>query len=129
MSFGQFDERILTAYHADFDDSYPLDTFEFISPGNFGSRLDVGFACNTDTVDHVLSAWQNGVIDRYTLGSVVIPAGAGNGTIPAVDIVAAFGTINQPCLVAAPGNSLYLVLEAAPSTGKLVTVNGWGGLF
>jgi len=98
--------------------------------GPLGARYDAIVAVNTDTVDLDLYV---GLTDEtptsQVLGTVTVTAGAGWGTGPAVDVLAALLPAAVQYIALKPGWRLYFGIVSAPASGKFLNVLAMGGNF
>lgn len=106
-------------------------TMKGVGPANYDPwRVDAIAVSNTDSIDHVLDV---GWFDNYTVGalsrlaSVVVPAGAGDGTTPPLDVLAALAGpyINGIILAATLG--IGFTLAVAMGSGATLTIWVQGG--
>lgn len=91
------------------------------------ARWDTILATSTDTVDKLLVCSTAGGLPN-ALGSVTIPAGAGNGTVPSVDVLAALLPAGVSGIALPDYAQLVFNLAAAASSGKFVRVIALGGM-
>jgi hypothetical protein len=87
-------------------------------------------ATSTDTVDAVAELWLcDATGSKYAMiGATIIPAGAGDGTVPAVDLLDNVPIPANGILVVAALWTVKLYLQAAPSSGKQIHYMGTYGL-
>ena len=126
-----FDIRTFHNYYMRFQDTYVAGTLN-VYAGSATSVLELFqqfWAVSTDTVDQVLSLWLYDGTNSILLKSVTIPAGAGTGAVPAVDLLGALSNQTPPSFYLAPTFRIQASLAAAPSTGKLVYLNSQSGVF
>jgi hypothetical protein len=130
MPLGQFDEKLAYKIGIFFDSAYVAPTLEGAANiGEYGGRVDLLTACNSDAVDHFLAVYDTSDTG-HPFVVVKIAAGAGGGIIPPVDVLAAaFPGISQPFFLSAKNGPIAFSLEAAPAATKFVTVYGQGGNF
>lgn len=88
-------------------------------------------ATTTDTVPNVLELWESEVEyeQPVKLQSWTIPASAGNGTVPTVDLLAALKPYPLLNLLLTRGWVYYLKLDAAPSTACALMISYAVGIF
>lgn len=130
MPLQQFDERIMDVLALALDSTYTPGSKQTIPTNNsYDERIDVLQAVNTDTVAHELSIWLDNAPTAHGIGSVTLPAGAGTGAIPAVDVFAALLPASFHYLYIQSGGAFYASVAEAISSGKNVYVWGLGGGF
>jgi len=122
-----------------FNEVYPVNVSCFLTnamgttPQAFNSaiytkfRLDAIVASSSDTVDRVLVLELYDGLFYYPLGSVNVPAGAGQGTVPVVDVIAALPTNVQKSVVQADSYFLQARVTVAVTAAKQLNVIGIGG--
>jgi len=93
------------------------------------SRLDAWAISSTDTIDHVIDVgvYTSGIIIQ--MATITIPAGAGQGTVPVVDVLAAIWGTALHYIMSAGNNDYAIQLDVVVSTGKLLEVTLMGGGF
>lgn len=129
MPLQQFDERQVIAFQVNLGSTATPGTFTvLVNLSAADAQIDSLMMGNTDTVDHVVT------ISRSTsaisqIGSIKLPAGAGNGTVPLVDAIAALQPSNHPFWRSNIADILYWTCDAAPASGKLLFAAGQGGYF
>jgi len=92
-------------------------------------RIDSMVAINTDSVAHLVTVQiqdQSGV--SCTLGSISVAAGAGNGTIPVADVLAAITVADQKRLLLLAGGYLSMTFATVIAALTSVQVLVQGGL-
>jgi hypothetical protein len=94
--------------------------------GSDNFRIDAMVATSTEPIDHVLTVILHSSLDT-PLGSVNIPAGAGHGAVPAVDVLGGLPSILRNGWAMTPAESVHVALEVTCSTG-LVAVTAIGGV-
>lgn len=90
-------------------------------------RFDALIASNDDTVAHNLTVWLNINATQWSLGTVVIPSGAGFTNVPPVDLIANLPLAAIGGIVLGSFNQLLISVDVAVSATKLVHVIGLGG--
>jgi len=129
MPLQQFDERILVSNGLTLDDTTTTATWHPIltSYPTGDWRADVLQATNTDTIDHnLLISPDNG--SPFVAGQVLLPAGAGTGAVPPVDILAAILPAAYHYLLIPNADSIAVQLLEAISSGKMVHLFVMGGV-
>jgi hypothetical protein len=94
-------------------------------------RVDSITVVNTDSIDHVLQV----AIDSNPrsdeeygiLATVVVPAGAGNGTVPVVDLLAAFPVTLQQGFAVDWSAEISFRTTVAVTTGARIGITTIGG--
>lgn len=129
MSFTTFDERIAESYETFFDTAYVPGTSTVIINDGQARRFDAIYLGNADVVDHVVGlSISNGTID-LPCASIVVPAGAGVGGVPPIDIVALQANANLLGFVIPRGGGLNWLVEEAIGVTGFVTLATQGGVF
>lgn len=130
MPLQQFDEREAFSGTTLFDDTYVVGIALTVWVTNAQtSRIDTLTAINNDTIDHNLWVdwtYQDGTHPGIQL---TIPAGAGYGGVPVVDVLEALFGAAFHYLCLAGGQSVACGLAETVNTGKSVVVIGNGGKF
>ena len=131
MGFSIYDVKLVETSSTVVPDTYtPPDHLVPMGGYNWVSMPLSILAASTDTVDILAQLWIYDVsmTSGTLLGSIVIPAGAGNGTVPTVELLAALPIpLNGPLLLQAQF-SLVVHLLTPPATGKLVYLSATYGL-
>ena len=96
-------------------------------PAPYMGRVDAIVATSTDVVDHYLTLSYNNVTATGSLGTVKVPAGAGYGAVPAVDVIAGLPASIQTNLTFGLGSILYGFLDTAVTAAFEVDVTAVGG--
>lgn len=127
MSLGQFNEN-----HA-----IQTTQFFFVSDGtsqkgvssqqSFDTRYDQCLCMNAGLIDHVVNIGFQLGPPNINIISVNVPAGAGLGGVPPVDLLLNFGTTLQPGLVVPSGSQLAVNLEVAVVADNDVLMTFLGG--
>jgi hypothetical protein len=84
MGLQSFDEVTPIFFNATWTPGLGTGVNNFTSSLNNVVRVDTFVATSTDTIDHLCAVWLNSVL----VDTINIPAGAGNGTVPAVNMMA-----------------------------------------
>lgn len=130
MPLQEFDEQVPVNLICVFNDAWnPAIGFLFAFPIARTQRWDLVLGSNCDAVDHDVSVHVYDEQDAYRkpVGSVTIPAGAGYGAVPPVDVLGQLLAATGRGLVLANGHGLELFIDAAPGTGNVVSVWVQGG--
>lgn len=130
MPLQQFDERIMFERWASLTNTYTSPNL--IAMGltiALDTRIDVWTLANSDTIDHLVTFYQDDADPDTTYGTVLVPAGAGYSAVAVVDFLAAVrpGAQQWQWLPRA-ANPAWSVAEAINS-GKFVSVHLSGGSF
>lgn len=128
MPLQQFDERIPIARGLSFPPTYIANARLDLVPAVINdSRVDVLNIISNDTVTHNLTVSMYLAGTEYTLAGVLVPAGAGYGTISPLDILNQVMPAAYHYLLLPGGWTLALRLDTAPSTGTRVDAFVAGG--
>lgn len=101
----------------------------FPSGSSSNWRWDKLVLSNSDTIAHNVNLRYNaGGIFAY-LGTVAVPAGAGQTTVAAVDLLAALVTAYQQGIPVKSGDQLAWRVEETINAPNFVAVHGWGGSY
>lgn len=92
------------------------------------ARVDAAFVSNNDVIPHVVDLILNNGSVATLLGSASVPAGAGYGGAPAVDVVAAVLVSALNGLPLGIGDFLQVGVEVAITAAFEVHVSMFGGL-
>lgn len=108
-----------------------------LTGGTNGSKLESLIAVNTDSTAHDVQLWVTISSVSYLLGTISLPATAGNvDSVPSVDILRssqipglAYDANGNRYLYVANGAVLSVAVLVAVASGKLVQLFGQGGDF
>lgn len=100
---------------------------QMLGVGQFARRLDQVSLSNNDTIDHVVAlvVSLNAVAAR--VACVNVPAGSGFAGVPPVEVYPATSATPVGGLVVDVNALLYVTLEVALNTGKVLQVFASGG--
>jgi hypothetical protein len=130
MPLDQFSERVPFLLTFQFTDVTGDGSWQSMNTGNTDvQRVDVMQASNSDTIDHDLWLDVYGSEAASVFGSVTIPAGAGYGAVPPVDLFAALLPAADHFVILVNGNVPVGRVVPNINTGKDVTVTIYGGSF
>lgn len=127
-----YDERAVLNGRWSYADTY-ADAWALQSGANSNVpyRVDSIIACSTSIAAQILDV---GIAfdgqtpgPLFRIGSALIPAGAGDGTVPVVDVLLAVLPPGVVGLVLQAGQFIVSHLQATPGSGELVIVNWFGG--
>src|SRR6266581_6119863 len=90
-------------------------------------RVDSVFCTNTDVIAHVVRLWMNKGGVFALLGSETIPAGAGTGGAPSIDLLASCLPVGEAGLVLDNTCELDVSVEVAVTLTNEVDVTLQGG--
>lgn len=83
----------------------------------FTYRIDNISAVSSDTIDHLVQVW----LASGWICTINVPAGAGNGTVPTVDLMAAIkAATGMDHLLLMPSTRLQFATPVVMSTGKQI---------
>jgi len=130
MGFDQFTERKAVAGFALFDSTYtPGAGMTFWPSLQDPSRVDQIIGINGDVVDHVISVTDVAGFGE-PIGFVTIHAGAGHGSVAAVDVLAGLiPSVSQQFLLVLLGGGLTADCLVAPTVAGKVSLRAQGGQF
>lgn len=94
-----------------------------------GSRYDALTVSSDDTIDHTLEFKIDAGGAPIYLGSVVVPAGAGQDGVPAVDALAALQVGSTAGILLLGGIAFSWRVTVALSADKHITMLAVGGMF
>jgi hypothetical protein len=87
--------------------------------------IESWWACSDDTVDHLVQLWYSTTL----IGIVTVPAGAGQGTVPAVNLM---NTVNAalgaPVIKLMAQKAIAVQLLVAMTAAKSMWVGAAGGI-
>ena len=127
MGVSIFDERTPLAFWMSIDNTTGIGHVPLNPADVRDQRWDAIIASNNDTIDHVVIFTINNDLPNVAFGSVTVPAGAGFGTGPAIDCVAALPTAAVAGIVVPAGTVVAAVPLVAMSAGKLLVFGVMGG--
>lgn len=127
MGLAQFDEKQPNVQACIFLDTDTTSPKTIGGPWIAFARIDAIRITSTSLQDHTLALHMYDLTNDYPIGEVVVPAGAGSGAVPPVDVA-------SPPLVEALGGIVVSVamflrghLKVALDTGEAITVVAFGG--
>ncbi len=129
MSFQPYEYRnlhFLNTQYVTADGTNPKNIFTGVPTA---SRVDSVVLQNTDTIDHVVDIATGHASVTVGLCSVNVPAGAGTGTTPPVELFQALALNNVPCIYLNSAEVLRISLAVAMQAGKQLNVSASGGDF
>lgn len=116
MAFQVFDQRVIHNVSCRILNSFGTNNYPFAFGGTYGSVVTGLALTNSDVIDHTCVFTSNDGSADVAVASIVVPAGAGGGVLPAVD---GFGTqwptSFDPWLLAS-GSQASVHLEVAVTT-------------
>lgn len=127
-----FDEKRPRNASLTIEDTDSGDWQQLMAP-DFGTwvRVDGITITSTDTVARVVSFSLGQPVTGETswglIGSVSVPAGAGDGTVPPLDVLPLILPAGLSGIVLDGQYSLSVKMPTAPATGKTLTITLWGG--
>ena len=121
MSTSQYSETrpivgqlLLTSYQ----ETSPLTILDW---GSDNYRIDAMIASSTEAIDHALTVVIHSSVD-IPVGTVNIPAGAGHGAVPAVDVLGGLPSILRNGWAMTVAESVEVQLEVACVGGEISLV-------
>jgi hypothetical protein len=129
MSFQTFDERIALMLSSSIAPADTTTVKSFWVADAQVRRIDAMLLSSTDTSDRVVQVSVNlGGADQ-PLFEVTIPAGAGHGVVPAVEVLATVAFANLPGLILPASGVLRWNCTTTVTTAKALTGIVQGGIF
>lgn len=127
MGTGQFNEIYPFNLVNELADTDGTNLVQMLGVGQFYRRLDQVSLSNNDTIDHVVAlvVSLNSVTAR--VACINVPAGSGFAGVPPVEVYTATPTTPVGGLVVDVNALLYVTLEVAMATGKVLQVFASGG--
>src|SRR5260370_22008797 len=86
-----------------------------------GGRVDSILCTNSDVIDHYVAVYLNTPSATTRIGSVKVPAGAGFGAVPSVDLVSGLPVTNVLGLLIRATGLVALSMEVAVTAAFVVT--------
>lgn len=129
MSKGLFDITEPIVASNKWDTANPTDTYTMITGGYPGGFIAAMVATNSDTIAHTIKLAMSGIAFGGLIETINVPAGAGYGTTPAVDVMAALPAALAGGFVFTYEYSLTAAGGEAVGTDKLVGLVVFGGMF
>lgn len=129
MGFQTFDERIAINLVAQLANSDGTTSRSIWTADAQVRRLDAIFISSTDTVDRYVQFNLNiGAADQ-ALWEVLIPAGAGHGVVPSVEVFETLNKVNLAGMVVGPGNIVRWNAVVTLTSAKILQLIALGGIF
>jgi hypothetical protein len=129
VGFSIFDERVAIQPAATFESADGVINETIIQGSRNGVRLDSLQATNSDAIDHELGFQLNASGYAVEMGTVNIPAGAGFGGVPPVDIMAAIAPTQIGGIIITKDWSFVVENLVAVVFPNKVSVWAFGGEF
>jgi len=132
MGFSLFEIRTLTVSRVRIDDSQAALEFYAFSGSIPDVHCLVGLiATSDDTIDHVVQIWVSGAsaATPNKLFSTIVPAGAGNGTVPPVDLLAGFVPLPGGLFYATANQEFLDAIPVVMTPGKMIYLTATVGSF
>jgi hypothetical protein len=129
MSFQVFDEHTLVNYLTRIANAQGTTPVAVATAPQPGLRIDAIIAGNDDSIDHVVEFGIDNGAQAHYLGSVVVPAGAGQGGVPAVDVLAALQVGTLGAVLVAPDIEVVARVPVAMQGASYLYLTTVGGLF
>lgn len=132
MGNSSYDEKSILNGQRSFTDAYADQWYLVGGPNSYVPyRVDLLIASSTSIAAQVLDVAFGDANDTpgplLRVASVIIPAGAGDGTIPVVDVLVGILPVLAGGLPLASNQVLFLHLQATPGSGEIVVVTWLGG--
>lgn len=130
MPLDQFSERVPVTFSAQWDHTItPTTAVQIGTTAPKGDyRIDTWQISNLDTIDHTFQIIVNMGVEDY-VGALTVPAGAGSGTVPPIDVLAQLLPSVNHYLWVTGGDFPGAVLGEAINTGKFVYIFLLGGQY
>lgn len=129
MGFAVYDEHILQQPYSVLANADGTGIKTFYQAPTPGARVDSLWAVSDDTVDHTVNLVVQANGDNIFLPDVLIPAGAGHGAVPAVELITASVSPLMGCILLFEQFQLAINLPVIVSSGKHLWIWGQGGAF
>jgi hypothetical protein len=125
MGLQSFDEVTPVFANATWTPGLGTGVNNFTSSQNNVWRIDTFIATSTDTIDHLCQVWLNSVL----IDTINIPAGAGNGTVPPVNMMAKLLTdVGLDHIVLPITKTIQVGLTVGLQAGKVIYFFASGGI-
>lgn len=129
MSFQVFDERIALGAASQLAPADTTVAKSFWTADAQVRRLDAIVLSSTDTSDRAVQFAINlGAADQ-ALFEVNVPAGAGHGIVPPIEVFQTLNLTNLPALVVPGGGTLRWNAVVTVTTAKVIQAVAFGGIF
>lgn len=130
MAISQFDERSILSGIATFAPAYSPGTPSLvINSARADFRVDVLVLTNNDTASVLATIWLQPAGSSIQIAQINVPAGAGSGTTPPVDVLDyLFGSTYHYLLLLA-NTQVQVSFGTAPGSGKQFAAYASGGAF
>lgn len=92
------------------------------------ARVDDLIAVSTCAADRLLDVQLIKSSIPYSFGKVLVPAGAGNGTVPPVNLMDEIRPTLVGGICPAGADTMAIAIDSAPGAGENVTVVALGGI-
>jgi hypothetical protein len=129
MGFDTYDEKRLLNFLIEIADENGTDPVPIVTTDLPGLRFDAFTAGSDDSIGHTLEVAVSAGGPLHYLGSVQVPAGAGQAGVPAVDVLAALQVGEPGALLLSGGIVLLARVTVAMSSGKRLYLYTVGGQF
>ena len=128
MGTQQFNESYPVFAGLSLDSTYVANTQTAIGvQANYPSRWDTLQAANDDTITHTVTVYLFDNPTYFPLGEVDVPAGAGNGTTPTVDLIQPFLPTTMHGFAVPTYYQLAVSVGEAITAGKHIYFSATGG--
>jgi hypothetical protein len=129
MSFLTFDERIALSLASQLAPADTTTAKSFWTADAQVRRADSILLSSTDTVDRYVQFSINFGATDQALFEVLVPAGAGHGVVPVVEVFEAINKLNMVGLVFAPSSILRWNAVVTITAAKVIQAVITGGIF
>lgn len=127
MSLETFDEQLPILETISIWDTNTTVPLNGVTAVGRGKRYHGATAASTDTVAAIVDVFVYNGSTTYIIGSVAVPANAGDGTVAIVDVFAAILPANVGGINLPSGYYLKWAVRATLSVGKNVSITLHGG--
>lgn len=127
MGVSTFDEVSPGVYCQNLDDTNWSAGVALVPTDDRAQRIDTMMICNSDTIDHNVGFYFDLGSGNHHFGYVLVPAGAGAPTVPAVDALAALLPSGSNGILVPRGVQFGFAIYEAVTTATKVEVTAIGG--
>ena len=129
MARQSFDISALYWETSQMDDAFSAGVFSNINNPAGSDRIILSMLLvSNDTIDHVITFSRSNDTSA-TIGSVLVPAGAGYGTVPPVDVLSVLCDAGRRQLWLDSQGTIYWAIDVVLSSSKVLNAYWEGGYF